>query len=608
MSDEQYKSLLIVNESKDASITLYIYAWWDFICWLSFSSKIIHPGQEYLYDSEDSFKFKLVAKFKDKSKQTMLEPKTWVADRLFNFTKKLCLIESELEDFSFEKQVCLHKVQRDKKLNTTSGKRNLYAILGLDIDKIRKMPREKQIEAIKEGYRKEIRKNHPDKKFCEDDIAMEINMARDVLLDDEMRARYHNEADYEKGWLSPSRWKAVFNPEQFTERQQEAYKNRMWMTFLSASCVLGGVALTAASVAAPAISLAGGVVGAGLQSLQHTVDKNSILAEECYYTSWLCKAGIGCVSGLVTGSAALAITEATVGLGSSAMESTAVTMGQYIGIGVKTGAVSGFVSSLASDARRKFVDGKEVTWQQAIGHAVLGASVGAGTGIVGGAVSKVLVGDQSSAATANLETVAGEQIATQTGTREAASKLCEYFPEALAKFGTEELGIGACELLRDVPRTMAVAGTESVMESAAQFVEERFDDSVENQSPRKHLARGTMEFFTTALKAGAQNTCNALLSHAKNEFEVSKRAKRYRRGKLLACFEEKNGNQVKCEKITDKKAFSKLEEKSRRKAREKVLEEKNDHLVKYKKVTCSVTYQPLEPKELLEDEKKQKTL
>ena len=602
MSDKQYKSLVIVNESKDASITLYIYAWWDFICWLSLSSKIIHPGQKHLCRSEDSFKFKLVAKFKDKSKQTMLEPKTWVADRLFNFTKKLCLIESELKDSSFEKQVCLHKVQRDKELNTTSGKRNLYAILGLDIDKIRKMPREKQIEAIKEGYREEIKKNHPDKKFCEDDIAKEINMARDVLLNNEMRARYHNEADYEKGWLSPSRWKAVFNPEQFTERQQEAYKNRMWMTFLSASCVLGGVALTAASVAAPAIALAGGVVGAGLQSLQHTVDKNSILAEECYYTSWLCKAGIGCVSGLVTGSAALAITEATVGLGSSAMESTAVTMGQYIGIGVKTGAVSGFVSSLASDARRKFVDGKEVTWQQAIGHAVLGASVGAGTGIVGGAVSKVLVGDQSSAATANLETVAGEQIATQTATRGAASKLCEYFPEALAKFGTET------ELLRDVPRTMAVAGTESVMESAAQFVEERFDDSVENQSPQKHLARGTIEFFTTALKAGAQNTCTALLSHAKDEFEVSKRAERYRREKLLACFEEKNGNQVKCEKITDKKAFSKLKEKSIRKAREKVLEEKNDHLVKYKKVTCSVTYQPLEPEELLEDEKKQKTL
>ena len=607
MSDKQHKSLLIVNESKDASITLYIYAWWDFICWLSFSSKIIHPGRYDLYQSEDSFKFKLVAKFKDKSKQTLLKPRTWDADKLLKVTEDLRLTEGKLEDFPSEKRVCLRKLQRDKELNTTSGKRNLYAILGLDIDKIRKMTREKQIEAIKKGYREEIRKNHSDKNFCDDDIAKEINMARDVLLNNEMRARYHNEADYEKGWLSPSRWKAVFNPEQFTERQQKAYKNRMWMTFLSASCVLGGVALTAASVAAPAIALAGGVVGAGLQSLQHTVDKNSILAEECYYTSWLCKAGIGCVSGLVTGSAALAITEATVGLGSSAMESTAVTMGQYIGIGVKTGAVSGFVSSLASDARRKFVDGKEVTWQQAIGHSVLGASVGAGTGIVGGAVSKGLVGDQLSAATANLETVAGEQIATQTGTRGAASKLCEYFPEALAMFGTEELGIGACELLRDVPRTMAVAGTESVMESAAQFIEERFDDSVENQSPQKHLARGTVELFTTALKAGAQKTCAALLSHAKDEFEVSKRAKAYMEEKSSACFEEKNGNQVKCEKITDKESFSKLEE-SKRKAREKVLAEKNDHLVKYEKVTCSVTYQPLEPEELLEDEKKQKTL
>ncbi|CAH3134405.1 unnamed protein product [Pocillopora meandrina] len=203
MSDEQYKSLLIVNESKDASITLYIYVSCDLLCWMSFRSKIILPGEEYLYRSKDSFKFKLVARFEDKSKQTLLKPKTWVADILLKVTEDLRLKEGKLEDFPSEKRVCLRKLQRDKKIKTTSGKRNLYAILGLDIDQIRHMPREEQREAIKKGFREQIKRWHPDKNFGNEDKAKEVIMAWVVLLDDEKRARYHNEADYHKGWLSP---------------------------------------------------------------------------------------------------------------------------------------------------------------------------------------------------------------------------------------------------------------------------------------------------------------------------------------------------------------------------------------------------------------------
>ena len=108
MSDEQYKSLLIVNESKDASITLYIYASCDLLCWMSFLSKImILPGGKYLYRSKDSFKFKLVARFEDKSKKKLLKPKTWVADILLKVTEDLRLKEGKLEDFPSEKRVCL---------------------------------------------------------------------------------------------------------------------------------------------------------------------------------------------------------------------------------------------------------------------------------------------------------------------------------------------------------------------------------------------------------------------------------------------------------------------------------------------------------------------
>ena len=562
MSDEQYKSLLIVNESKDASITLYIYASWDFVCWMSFRSKIILPGEKYLYRSKNSFKFELVARFEDKSKQTLLKPKTWDADKLLKVTEDLCLTEGKLEDFPSEKRVCLRKLQRDKELNTTSGKRNLYAILGLDMDQIRHMPREEQKEAIKKGFREQIKRWHPDKNFGDEDNAKEIIMAHEVLSDDEMRAQYHNEADYHKGWLSLSRWRAIFNPERFTIEQQKAYKKRMIMFAASLGIAIGGIVLTVvtAGLAAPAVVAAGGVLGgaltgAGVQSLQHTVNEKSVVTGECNTKQWLLKAGIGFFSGAVIGGAAVGITAGVAGLGSSAMESAAVTTGQYIGIGAGTGAVGGAVSSIASDAGRKFVDGEEVTLKQVAYRAAFGASIGAVAGIAGGAVSKALVGGQSSAATANLEAEVGEQIAILTGARRLTNVLT-----------------------RNIPRALTESGTEAVMGTAAQFVEERLDDSVENQSPGQHLVRGAANFSCNALKVGVRNTVTGLFSHAKNEIKVSKRVKKY-------------SNDDKSVRLGNKRV-----------ERQKLSLENNEHLVKYEESSCSATYQPLESEELSEDE------
>ena len=562
MSDEQYKSLLIVNESKDASITLYIYASWDFVCWMSFRSKIILPGGKYLYRSKNSFKFELVARFEDKSKQTLLKPRTWVADKLLKVTEDLRLTEGKLEDFPSEKRVCLRKLQRDKELNTTTGKRNLYAILGLDMDQIRHMPREEQREAIKKGFREQIKRWHPDKNFGDEDNAKEIIMAHEVLLDDELRARYHNEADYQKGWLSLSRWRAILKPERFTIEQQKAYKKRMIMFAASLGIILGGIVLTffTAGLAAPAVVAAGGVLGgaltgAGIQSLQHTVNEKSVVTGECDTKQWLLKAGIGFVSGAAIGGAAVGITAGVAGLGSSAMESAAVTTGQYMGIGAGTGAVGGAVSSIASDAGRKFVDGEEVTLKQGAFRVAFGASIGAVAGIAGGAVSKAFVGGQSSAATANLKAEVGEQIAILTGARRLANVLT-----------------------RNIPRALTESGTEAVMGTAAQFVEERLDDSVENQSPGQHLVRGASNFTFNALKVGLRDTSTGLFSHATNEIIVSKRVKKY-------------SNDDKSVRLGNKKV-----------ERLKLSLEKNEHLVKYKESSCSATYQPLESEELSEDE------
>ena len=328
----------------------------------------------------------------------------------------------------------------------------------------------------------------------------------------------------------------------------------------SLGIAIGGVVLTVvtAGLAAPAVVAAGGVLGgaltgAGVQSLQHTVNEKSVVTGECNTKQWLLKAGIGFFSGAVIGGAAVGITAGVAGLGSSAMESAAVTTGQYIGIGAGTGAVGGAVSSIASDAGRKFVDGEEVTLKQVACRAAFGASIGAFAGIAGGAVSKALVGGQSSAATANLEAEVGEQIAILTGARRLTNVLT-----------------------RNIPRALTESGTEAVMGTAAQFVEERLDDSVENQSPGQHLVRGAANFSCNALKVGVRNTATGLLSHAKNEIKVSKRVKKY-------------SNDDKSVRLDNKRV-----------ERQKLSLENNEHLVKYEESSCSATYQPLVPSEQMD--------
>ena len=556
MSDEQYKSLLIVNESKDASITLYLYSSGDFLYLISFSSKIILPGQKYLYRSKDSFKFELVARFEDKPKQTLLKPKTWDADKLLKVTEDLCLTEGKLEDFPSEKRVCLRKLQRDKELNTTTGKRNLYAILGLDMDQTRQMLREEQRETIEKGFREQIKRWHPDKNFGDEDNAKEIIIAHEILSDDEMRARYHNEADYDKGWLSPSRWRAIFNPERFTVEQKKTYEKRMIMFALSLGIAIGGIVLTAvtAGLAAPAVVTVGGVlgsamIGAGLQSLQHTVNEKYVVTEECDTTKWLVKEGIGFVLGAVIGLAAVGITAGVAGLGKRAMESAAVKMGQYMKIGAGTGAAGGAVSSVASDAGRKFVDGEEVTLKQAVCRVALSASIGAVAGTAGGAITKALVSGETSATTANIKVEVGEQIAILTGARRLVKVLAKNIPQALTK-----------------------SGTEAVMQTASQFVEERLDDSVENQSLGQHLVKGTRK----TPKVGVRESVTGLLSEAKNKIKVSKRVKKY-------------SNDDKSGRLGNKRV-----------ERLKISLENNEHLVKYEESSCSATNQPLVPSEQMD--------
>jgi len=50
--------ILFKNESGE-KVTIYFYRSWDTICWISWFSKIIEPGQEFLQRGNYRFKYQL---------------------------------------------------------------------------------------------------------------------------------------------------------------------------------------------------------------------------------------------------------------------------------------------------------------------------------------------------------------------------------------------------------------------------------------------------------------------------------------------------------------------------------------------------------------------
>ena len=469
--NDEYKSLLIVNECDDAKVTFYIYRAWLPI---SVTSKILQPYEKYFHREKKMFKFKLVVNFDDeREKKEFPGPLELIRDTLIRITQSLECVEENLADYPLEKRICLRKMHLRNELTSTSGKVNLYDILGLDMTDVRKLSINDQIKTIERAYRQQMKIWHPDKNFGDDEIAMQINVAKETLVDNGRRACYHNETDYDKGWFSVKRYKAIFWPDCYTEEQNKAYWRRIGMMAASLGLAIGGVILTAvtAGAAAPAVVVCGaifggGFTGAGMLSGKHTISKDSVV-NGCNAKSWALKAGIGFVGGAVTGGAAAGITAGVVGIGSAALESGAVTFGQYAGTGAGAGAVGGVVSSLTSDVAKKFVDGKEVTLKQCLGHAVAGAVVGAVAGAFGGLATKGIVDRQTTAGSATLEGEVVEQAAILAGAR---------------RFGYP--------LIQTITKRVTESGARAMGGQAAIFIEERIDESLENRHPMEHVVDG----------------------------------------------------------------------------------------------------------------------
>ena len=424
--------------------------------------------------------------------------------------------------------------------------------------KVRKMSNEEQKQVIRRGYHKQMRLWHPDNNDRGDeDIAKEIILAYKVLEDEALRARYNNQADYDGGWLSWSRYKAIFKPECVNEEQKKAYRKRMCMFAASVAMTAIGIGLTVgtAGLAAPALVavgavLGGGLIGGGFQSLQHTLNQRAIV-DECLVKEWLMKAGIGFLGGAATGGAAAGFTAAiTGGLGSAALESAAITAGQYVGVGAATGATGCVATSIASDVGRKFVDGEEITLKQVVGHAICGGRIGAVAGVAGGSVSKALVGSQASAASANLRGDAVEQVLIVTARRRFATFLAQ-----------------------SIPRMLTESGTEAVMGTMFRFAEERLDDSVENRRPSKHVEDGIKDVTVKGLKWVARFAAAAVF-HDWNEMKEHPRLNKELQNTAYT------------------EAMNMTSQERRGKIKYEMYMENNEHRHNWRDGKCSAKYQP----------------
>ena len=250
MADSEYKAMLVKNEVASATVFLDVYSKWDLICWMAIHKKSIEPHQAYFFRDKHSFKYKIRILNKNdpenRKMETILSVKEWKRDNLIfvvsNNDGSFTCNEEDLPEYPEERQICIRRKNREDETSFEYG-RNLYAILKLDMKELRKHTLEEQDEIIKKAYHEQMLSHHPDRHPGSDDsnICQEVIMAYSILGDREKRAKYHDLTDFNGGWLSRFRWKAIFKPE--AHGKYEILK-RIGLLVFSAAMIAGGVAIS----------------------------------------------------------------------------------------------------------------------------------------------------------------------------------------------------------------------------------------------------------------------------------------------------------------------------------------------------------------------------
>ena len=483
------KSLVIRNESAKAQVNLNLFTTWDVVCWLPYTSKTIEPNTTFLYSSDKDCKFELVARLEDKQpKKILLKPQQWIEDRLIRITDSLDIEVDNLAKYPQEKKECIRKMQRDEELESHGEGRNLYNILRLDMGQVRAMSKEEQDKEIRTAFIRELRIWHPE--FNDDGdkgIVREVIMAHDILQDREKRARYHNIADYDSGWLSVKRFKAVFWPECETIEQRLAWIKRMGLLALSAGLTIGGIVgvVLTAGFASPWFVTS--IMG-GLHSLQQAISKE-VIADGCDVKKWLIKTGIGYILAVMPGGTAIGV---------ALLESTALKVGEFLVCRAAIGALGGAVPSLIFDASKKFVDGQDITCKQVIGHAAVAATAGAVAAMTGVAVTRAMAGNKTASVSATLEGAIGEPAPQQSEVRSLAQRSAS---------------------------PLAAKSAKVVIETAADFTEKHLEDSMENGSSHGFSVDGlglTQEWRDVVKKAISEELFDGKVRYISKGYWLSK--------------------------------------------------------------------------------------
>ncbi|CAB4037956.1 Hypothetical predicted protein [Paramuricea clavata] len=187
----------------------------------------------------------------------------------------------------------------------TAGSKNLYEILNLNMDEVRGKPVEEQNKIIKRAYHSQLRRWHPDRNPENGDsaICQEIIFAYKILKYPEARAAYNNVADFDKGWFSKARYKAMFKPECYSAEQKKQKRRRLGLLFLSGLFIAAGVGLTfvTAGMAAPVVlgvsAASGALIGGGISSGLRTISRESI-EKGCSFRKYFTSLAIGAIERL----------------------------------------------------------------------------------------------------------------------------------------------------------------------------------------------------------------------------------------------------------------------------------------------------------------------
>ncbi|XP_046855052.1 uncharacterized protein LOC124448078 [Xenia sp. Carnegie-2017] len=224
--NNEYNCLYVHNNSKKI-VTVFIYEGFSPVCTFSSVSKILEPEQKCHHYIKERFKFEIFENKEKGTKEKCLGPEECNGIRVIKVSDGEHSLKCEQNTVNHDKKKIVRRVKRENDL--PSG--DLYAQLGLDMREVREM-NEVERKSHSKGFLKMILIWHPDKPNGDKEIADQLVQARNILLEDEMRAQYHNHIDIQQGWLSSRRWKAIFNPEMVTAEQKLSSNDLLFLACL----------------------------------------------------------------------------------------------------------------------------------------------------------------------------------------------------------------------------------------------------------------------------------------------------------------------------------------------------------------------------------------